>query len=97
VKLRVKPIERGTNIIHFAHSVVVFALAQSGSAEVEAQYRESKAVESFHRVEDDFVVQGSAKQRVRMANHSCVRRVRSTSVEQRFQASRTTFKEQRAD
>ena len=92
-----KPVERGTNIIHFAHSVVVFALAQAGSAEVEAQHRESEAVESFHGVEDDFVVQGSAKQWVRMANHSCVRGVRSTGVEQRFQASRTTFKEQGAD
>ena len=75
----------------------MFALAQSGSAKVEAQHRETKAVQRLHGVEHDFVVQRSAKQRMRMADHRSVRRVRRSRVEQGFQASRRTVEKQRTD
>jgi len=48
-------------------------------------------------VEDDLVVQRSAKQRMRMADQRSVRRVVSSGVEQSFQASCGTIDEERTD
>jgi len=75
----------------------VLAFAQSGAAEVEPQHGESEAVERFHGVEDYFVVQRSAIQRMRMANDRGMRRVGRPGVEQRFQASGGTGKKERAN
>ena len=49
-------------------SLVVRSLAQSRAAEVEAQHGKAERVQGLHGVEDDFVVHGSAVERVRMAH-----------------------------
>ena len=92
-KLAFEPIEGGAHVFNFADAVGVLAFAQSGAAEIKAQHGESEVVERLHGVEDDFVVQRAAKQRMRMANHRGVRRVLSARVEQRFQASGRTVEE----
>src|SRR4029077_30672 len=81
----------------FPGGAIVFFLAQSCSAEVEAQHGESEAVQGFHRVEDDLVVQRPAEKGMRMAHHSGMRRVLSAGVEQGFEASSGTFEEEGAD
>jgi hypothetical protein len=48
-------------------------------------------------VEDDFVMERSPKQGMRMTNHSCVRRVFRACVEQSFEPTSGTFKEKGAD
>jgi hypothetical protein len=48
-------------------------------------------------VEDDLVMQRPSEKRVRMANHSGMRRVLSTGVEQGFEAPSGTFEEKGAD
>ncbi len=78
-------------------AVCVFAFAQAGAAEVEAKDGESEAVERLHGVEDDFVVQRSAVERVRMADHGGVRCVGRSGVEECFQASGGAGEEERAD
>jgi hypothetical protein len=75
----------------------VLAFAQAGTAEVEAEHRESEAVERFHGVEDDFVVQRSTVERMRMAHHGGVRRGGRSGVEESFQASDGSGEEQRPD
>jgi len=77
--------------------VIVFSLAQSGSAEVEAEHRKSKAVQRFHRVEDDLVMERSAEHGMRMTNYGRVRRVLRARVEQSFEPTSGTFKEKGAD
>jgi len=65
--------------------VCVLALAQSGSTEVESQHGKSKAVERFHGVKDDLVMQGSTEHRMRMAHDRRMRRVWRSGIQQRFQ------------
>src|SRR4051812_39408572 len=48
-------------------------------------------------MKDDLVVQRSAKQRMRMTNQGCMRRILCTGVEERFKTSNGTFEEERAD
>jgi len=90
VILGVEPVERGAHILNFSDALVVFALAQAGSAEIEAQYRKAEAIQGFHGVEHHLVVQGPAEQGMRMADDGSVRGMVSSVVEQRFQASRST-------
>ena len=85
MKSFVEPVERGTDVLYLADAIVVLSLAQAGSAEIEAQHRKAKAVEGFHGVEDDFVVEGSAVEGMRVADQCGVRCVRSTRVEQSFE------------
>ncbi len=92
-----EPIEGGTHVFFFADAAGVLAFAQAGAAEVEAQHGESEAVERFHGVEDDFVVQRSTVQRMRMAHRGGVCRAGRSGVEESFQASGGTGEEQRAD
>ena len=68
MKLVVQPVERGANVFDFPVAVIVLALAQARAAKVEAQHRKTKTVQRFHGVEHNFVVQRSAKQRMRMAD-----------------------------
>ena len=75
----------------------MFALAQSGSTEVEAQHGKAKAVQRLHGVEDDFVVQRSAKQRMGMTDQRSMRRVLGSGVEQSFESSGGTVEKQGAD
>src|SRR5208283_1444032 len=65
--------------------------------EVESQHGKAKAVQHLHGVEDDLVVQRSAKQRVRMANHRGMSCVLSARIEQRFQATGGAVEKERAD
>ena len=81
------PIEGGADVFDFADAVSVRAFTQSGAAEVEAQDGESEAVEGFHGVEDDFVVERSAKEWMRMADDGGVGCGRGSGVEQSFEAS----------
>ena len=60
----------------------VFAFAEAGAAEVEAQDGESKAVERLHGLEDNFVVQRSAVERVGMADDGRMGRIGRSRVEE---------------
>jgi len=82
----VKPVERGPYVFDFTLAVVVLALAQSRATEVEAQHGKSEVIQRLHGVKHNFIVQGSAKQRMRMADHRGVARIASASIEQRLQA-----------
>ena len=75
----------------------MLAFAQAGAAKIEAQHGESEAVERLHGVKDDFVVQRSAVQRMRMANEGGMRCAGRTGVEQGFQASGGAGEEEGAD
>ena len=92
-----EPIESGSHIFDFADAAGVLALAQAGAAEVKTEHGKSEAVERFHGVECDFVVQRSAVERMGMANHGGMRRVGRSGVEESFQASGGTGEEERAD
>jgi hypothetical protein len=85
------------HIFYFADSVRVLAFAQAGGAEVEAQHRESETVERFHGMKDNFVVQRSTVEGMRMADDGSVRRILRSGVEQSFQASGGTGEKQGAD
>src|SRR5271168_3231605 len=87
MKFRVHPVESGAHIFHFANAVVVPALAQSRAAKVEAQHGKAKTVQRLHSMEYDFVVQGAAEERMRVANHSRVSCILRASIKQRFQPS----------
>lgn len=87
MKLRIHPIQRGVHILDFTVAIIMLALTQSGSAEVETQDGKSEAVQRLHGMKDNFVMQRSAKQRMRMADDSRVRRLLCSGVEKSFQAS----------
>lgn len=95
VKLRVQPIEGSANVFDFPVAVIVFAVAQSGASKVEAQHGKTKTIQRLHGVEHDLVMQSPAKQWMRMADDSRVRRVLCAGIEQRFQSSRRAFEEER--
>ena len=89
----VEPIEGRANVFDFALAVVVLAFAESGAAEVEAQYRPAEAVQRFRGMEDDFVVQRTAEERVGVADDCGMRGV-AAYVEQGFEASGGAFEGQ---
>jgi len=97
VKLRVEPVKRGADIFNFSFAMVVLALAQARSAEVEAQHGKPKAVQRLRGVENDFVVEHPAEQRVRMANDRSASGGRCAFAEQRFQPSGGTLEEERTN
>ncbi len=96
-ELAFEPIERGAHVFDFPDAVGVLAFAQSGAAEVEAEHGESEAVERFHGVEDDFVVQRPSIERMRVAHQGGMGRTRQSCVEQGFQASGRAGEEQGTD
>src|SRR5579859_4877694 len=57
----VEPVEGGADIFDFAVALVVLALAQARSAEVEAKHGESETVQRLHSVKDDFIVERAAE------------------------------------
>ena len=93
MKLRIEPIKSGSHIIHFASAIIMFALAQSRPAKIEAQDWKSEVVQRLHGMKDDLVVQRTAEQRVWMANDCRVGRVRSARVQQSFQPPRRPVNE----
>ena len=96
-KLAFEPIKGGAHVFDFPDAAGVLALAQSGAAEVKAQYGESEVVERLHGVENDFVVQRSTVERMRMAHQGGMGRARQSGIEQGFQASGRAGEEERAD
>src|ERR1700722_10476596 len=90
-KFSVQPIERSAEVLDFAVSVIMLTLAQAGAAKIKTQHRKAKTVQGFHGMEDDFIVQGSTEQRMRMADDRSISRVWSSGVEQRFQSSHGTI------
>ena len=94
MKLIVEPIERGVNVLNFSDPVSVLSFAQSCSTKVEPQNGEPKAVKRFHGMEDDFIVQRSAKERMRMADNSSMCSSLGSCIEQRFQPSSRAVKKQ---
>ena len=85
------------HVIDFALAVVVRAFAQSGAAKIEAQHRPSKSMQRLGRMENNFVVQRAAEERVGMAHHCGVRRGTAADIEQGFEASSCTFERERFD
>ena len=96
-ELAIQPVERSADIIPFPASVVVLALAQTGTTKIEAQHGESKAVQRLHGVEHDLVVESSSEQRMGMAHQGSVGGSLGASVEQGFQAPCGTVEKQRLD
>jgi len=75
-----EPRERCRDVGDFLFAVV-FPGAQTRAAKVEAQDRKSKRVQRLHRMENHLVVHRSAKNRVRMADESGVRRIGLANIE----------------
>ena len=80
----VEPVEGGADVVELARPVIVFALAESSAAEVEAQHGEAKVVQRFHGVEDNLVVEGASVDGMRMADDGGVGGVEGTGVQERF-------------
>ncbi len=97
MKLVVKPIQRGSDIVQFAISVVVLALTQASPAKIKTQHREAKTIQCLHSVKDHFVVQRAAIEGMRMADDGGVLGVSSSRIEQGFEAARRTIQKQGAD
>ena len=93
----VEPAERGADVLDLADSVIVFPLAQPGASKIKAQHGKSEAVQCFHRVEDDFIVEHSPKQRMRMTHNRRVCCILGPGVQQRFKASRRPGEEERSN
>src|SRR5579872_170187 len=93
MKFGIEPVKRSAHVFDLALALVVFALAQARAAKVEAQHRETKAVQRLHSVEDNFIVQRPAKQRMRMADDGCKSGILGATVKQRFQPSHRAVKE----
>ena len=68
MELAIQPVQSRLHIVGFAASVIMFSMAQSRPAEIEAEHRKTKAVQRFHRMEHDLVMQGAAKEWMGMAN-----------------------------
>ena len=75
----------------------MFTVAQSGSAEVEAQNGKPKTIQRLHGVKDHLVVQRPAEHRMRMTDDRSVRGVFRTRIEQRFETSRWTVEKERTN
>lgn len=93
MKLGIEPVERGANVFEFAAAAIVLALAEACAAEVETQHGETKTVQGLHGVEDNFVVQRSAEQGMRMANQRRVSGIFRARIQQGFQAAGGTVEE----
>ena len=87
------PIERGAHVVNLSLTKVVFAMAQSGTAKIEAQHWKAETVQSLHGVKDDLVVKRPTKEWMRMAHHRGISRVVCARVQKRFQSTRWTLQE----
>ena len=97
MEFAVEPVERGPDVVLLAVAVVVCAGAQACAAEVEAQYRPAERVQGFHCVEDDFVVQRAAEERMRMRDHRRMCGIGRAFVEEGFEWACRAFEEEGAD
>ena len=92
-----EPVEGGADVFDFPFTSSVFAFAQSGAAEVEAQYGKSEGLERFHGVKNDLVVQRAAEERVGMTDYGCMSCVWRSGIQQRFEAANWAVQEERSD
>src|SRR5260370_15676647 len=69
-------IERGSNIVLFAVTAIVYTGAEACAAKIKSQNRNADAVQRFRRLVYHFVVHRAAKKRMRMANNGGERRMR---------------------
>ena len=82
-----EPVEGGADVLDFATTLVVSALTEAGSPEVEAQDGQPERGEGLGRVVDDLVVHGTAPERMGMGDQGGEWSVRGTCVEEGFQAA----------
>jgi hypothetical protein len=93
MEFAVKPIEGGADIVLLSDAVMMFSLAQTGATEVETEHGEPERVQGLHGVEDNFVVQGSADERMGVTDEGRVGRVIRAHVEQGLQPAGWAFEE----
>jgi hypothetical protein len=91
------PVKSSAYIPDFAFAASVLTFAQSGSAKIEAQDGESEPVQRLHGVEDNFVMQRSAIERMGVTDNRCMSRVGRTGIQQGFEAANWALEEERAD
>jgi len=96
-ELLCQPIETCAHIFYFRDAIGVFTFAQSGAAEVEPEDGESESVKGFHGMEDNFIVQRSTVEGMRMADYGAVGCAGRSGIEETFQASGGTGQKQRTD
>ena len=84
--LGVQPVKRRADVVDFAVAVIVFSLAQTRAAEIEAQDGKSETVQRLHGVKNNLVMQRSAKKRMRMTNYGCMTGIRRASIEKGFKS-----------
>src|SRR6185437_14905427 len=96
-ELAIEPIESGTNVVSFTLSVVVLALAESGSAKIEAEHGKTKTIQGLHRVKDNLVVQGAAINRMRMAHNCGVSRIVGAEIQNGLKPSGWAVEEKRTN
>src|SRR5205807_4681660 len=75
------PLDRGDDIVLLAFSFVMLARTGSGSAKIEAQRREVRVFETSCGAKNDFVVERSAAQRMRMADDGNSRRILQIAIQ----------------
>jgi len=68
MKLSFQPVESRSNIVNFTNAVVMLALAQSCTPEIEAQNREPETVQRLGCVKHNFIVEGPTVEGVRVAD-----------------------------
>jgi hypothetical protein len=61
----------------FANTAIVFSLALSCAAKIEAEHRNAAPVQRLGRLIHNFVVHGATEKRMRVADHRRERRSRS--------------------
>ena len=76
-----QPVQCDPNIFHLAFAVGVLALAQSGTAKVEAQHGKAKSVQGLHGMKNNFIVQRPAEEGMRMSHQRAMSRVFATFIQ----------------
>jgi len=91
-----KKVQRGTNVALLAETAIVYAGAESSAPKIESQNRNTKGIQRFRHLINHFVVHGTAKKGMRMADNRGERRTcgRRRSPENRFEASGRSFQEE---
>src|SRR5258708_15580766 len=97
MEFAVEPVERRAHIFEFALAIVVLTLAQAGPAKIEAKHWISKAVQRFHGMEYNLVVQRAAIHGMGMAHQSCVGRVLRAEVQNCLKLTGGAIEKERAN
>jgi hypothetical protein len=97
VELAIQPVERGANVILLSEAIIVLAVTKAGSAKIESKDWKPEAVQRFHGVEHNFVVQCAPEHGVRMADECRMGCVFSAHVENGFETPSGAVEEKRSD